>query len=735
LPDVDEPFYYSAIKFISMKKVLTVFLVFLIAFQLKVRADEGMWLLSLLQQVNMDEMKEMGLELTAEQIYSVNNASLKDAVGALDYGSCTAELISGEGLLLTNHHCGYGEIQYHSSVEHDYLKNGFWAMSREEELPNEGKTISFLVRMEEVTDRIRAEVLEDMTPEEQAGAMRTITGAIRSEATEGTHYEAQVRPMFEGNRYFLFVLETYRDVRLVGAPPESIGKFGADTDNWMWPRHTGDFALFRVYTGPDGKPAEYSPDNIPLNPKHHLPVSLKGYEKDDFAMVLGFPGSTTRYMTSWEVQQLLDIEHPNRIKIRGIKQEIMMEDMQADPRVRIQYASKYSRSSNYWKYSIGQSRGLKNLGVVAKKEAEEEAFLDWINQNNDRKDYYGEALDMIREGVAESLDYASAWQYLLECIYLGMESVNAGFGLRELHAVLSNEEAGQEAVDEIVKSMKDKSEDFFKDYNAATDKKVMTAMIELLLADVELNYLPEFVQEVQTKYKGNAEKYVDKYFAKAMMVDQERLYEFLDDPKLKKLEKDPAYLAAVSFFAKFGEMRGAMMSYSTKIEEGKRLYMKGRIEMYPDKDFYPNANSTMRLTYGSVGDYEPRDAVRYLHYTTLSGVMEKEDPDNYEFVVLPRLKELYETKDYGQYGENGEMYVCFTTNNDITGGNSGSPVINGKGELIGLAFDGNWEAMSGDVAFEPELQKCINVDIRYVLFVIDKFAGATHLVDEMTLVK
>ncbi len=718
-----------------MKKVLTVFLVFLLAFQLKVRADEGMWLLSLLEQVGMDKMKEMGLELTAEQIYSVNNASLKDAVGALDYGSCTAELISGEGLLLTNHHCGYGEIQSHSSVEHDYLENGFWAMSKEEELPNEGKTISFLVRMEEVTDRIRAEIVEDMTPEEQAGAMRTIIGTIRSEATEGTHYEAQVKPIFEGNRYFLFVIETFRDVRLVGAPPESIGKFGADTDNWMWPRHTGDFALFRVYTGPDGKPAEYSPDNIPLNPKHHLPVSLKGYEMDDFAMVLGFPGSTTRYMTSWEVQRLLDIEHPNRIKIRGIKQEIMMEDMKADPKVRIQYASKYSRSSNYWKYSIGQSRGLKNLGVVSKKQAEQEAFLDWVNQNSDRQELYGDALEMIREGVAESLEYASAWQYLLETIYLGMESVRAGFGLRDLHAVLSNEEMEQEALDEVIKGMKEQAEDFFKDYHAETDKKVMTAMIELLLEDVEMDYLPEFVQEVQTKYKGDAEKYVDKYFAKSMMVDQERLNAFLDNPKIRKLEKDPTYQAAKSFLDKFGEMRVAMMSYNSKIDEGKRLYMKGRIEMYPDKDFYPNANSTMRLTYGTVGDYEPRDAVRYLHHTTLTGVMEKEDPDNYEFLVSPRLKELYEAKDYGPYGENGEMYVCFTTNNDITGGNSGSPVINGKGELIGLAFDGNWEAMSGDVAFEPELQKCINVDIRYVLFVIDKFAGATHLVEEMTLVR
>src|SRR6056297_603331 len=450
----------------KINRLMTFFLVFLLAFQLKVRADEGMWLLSLLNQVNMDEMKEMGLELTAEQIYSVNNASLKDAVGALDYGSCTAELVSGDGLLLTNHHCGYDEIQYHSSVESDYLKDGFWAMTREEELPNEGKTISFLVRMEEVTDQVFENVLDDMEPYDRATTMREVIGKIRREATEGTHYEAQVRPMFEGNRYFLFVLETFRDVRLVGAPPESIGKFGADTDNWMWPRHTGDFAMFRVYTGPDGKPADYHPDNIPLESKHFLPISLKGYEKGDFAMVLGFPGSTDRYMTSWEVQQLLDIEHPNRIKIRGIKQEIMMADMQADPKVRIQYASKYSRSSNYWKYSIGQSKGLENLGVVERKQAEEESFLEWVGQNSNREQEYGTALGMIREGVDESLDYASALQYLVECIIVGMESVNEGFGLRALHAILSDDEAGQDAIDKVVQSLKNKSEAFYKDYHA-----------------------------------------------------------------------------------------------------------------------------------------------------------------------------------------------------------------------------------------------------------------------------
>lgn len=719
-----------------MKKVLIICFAFLLSFQLQVRADEGMWLLSLIQKVNMDKMTKMGLELTAEQIYSVNNSSLKDAVGALDYGSCTSELVSPDGLLLTNHHCGYGEIQYHSSVEHDYLKDGFWAMTRDEELPNEGKTVSFLIRMEEVTDRVLADVTDEMSSEERAAKVRNIVGQIRKEATEGTHYEAQVRPMFEGNRYFLFILETYKDVRLVGAPPESIGKYGADTDNWMWPRHTGDFSMFRVYTGPDGKPAEYSPDNIPLKPKHYLPVSLKGYEKDDFAMVLGFPGTTTRYMTSWEVQRLLDIDHPTRIKIRGAKQDIMMADMQADQKVRIQYASKYSRSSNYWKYSIGQSKGLKDLGVVAKKQAEEDAFTTWVNQDESRIAKYGKALDMIHEGVKESYEYETAWQYMIESIYLGMESVNAGFSLREIFAVLSADSIDQDALAKVVEGLKERSVDFYKDYNAPTDKKIMIEMLKMVLANVDEKFQPDFVKEINSKYKGNVEKYVDKYFAKSMVVDQDRYLAFLDKPDLKTLEKDPTFKAVSSFFTIVGQLRGAMMAYGDKIAEGSRLYIKGLIEMQPDKDFYPDANSTMRLTYGTVGDYEAKDAVRYSYFTTLKGVMEKEDPDNYEFVVSPKLKELYEAKDYGQYAAaDGRMYVCFTTNNDITGGNSGSPVINGKGELIGIAFDGNWEAMSGDVAFEPELQKCISVDIRYVLFVIDKFAGAGHLVEEMTLVK
>jgi len=717
-----------------MKKILVLVTALVFTFQVRIHADEGMWLLSLIGQVNMDEMTELGLQLTAEQIYSINQASLKDAVGALDRGSCTAELVSPDGLLLTNHHCGYGEIQNHSSLEHDYLKDGFWAMSREEELPNEGKTITFLVRMEEVTDRIVPELNENMGMQERASKVRSITQAIITEATEDNAYEASVRSMFNGNRYFLFVTETYRDVRLVGAPPESIGKFGHDTDNWMWPRHTGDFSMFRVYTAPDGSPADYSPDNVPLKSKHYLPISLKGYDIGDFAMVMGFPGSTSRYMTSWEVQESLEIDHPIRIQVRGIKLDLMMEDMMADEKVRIQYASKHSRSSNYWKNSIGMTQALKKLKITEKKQQEEADFTGWVNQNEERKAIYGEALSDIQAAVEGRRDLQIASSYVIEAYFLGMETVMFGRNLRELEMALSDPEPDQEEINRITSALKDRASGFFKDYNAPTDKKIMTAMVSLLIDELDDEYLPSSILEVKTKYKGDAVKYVNNYFKKSILTDQVRYNAFMDNPSLKVLEKDPGYKAVKAAQILY-ELGGKMAQYEEGYARGSRLYLKGQVEMYPERDFYSDANSTMRMNYGVVGDYYPRDAVLYTHYTTLKGVMEKEDPNNFEFVVSERLKEFYQSKDYGPYGVDGTMNVCFTTNNDITGGNSGSPVMNANGELIGIAFDGNWEAMSGDVAFEPELQKCINVDIRYVLFVIDKYAGAGHLVDEMTLVE
>lgn len=708
-------------------------------FPTRVHADEGMWLLNLIEQVNMDEMTALGIEMTAEQIYSINQASLKDAVGALDGGSCTAELVSPDGLLLTNHHCGFDEIQYHSSVEHDYLKNGFWAMTREEELPNEGKTITFLVRVEEVTDQIVPELGNTLGEGERNSRIRMLSGAITSAATEGTHYEARVRSLFNGNRFFLFVTETYLDVRLVGAPPESIGKFGGDTDNWMWPRHTGDFSMFRVYTGPDGKPAEYSPDNVPLKSKHFLPVSLKGYEKGDFAMVLGYPGRTDRYMTSWEVQELLDVVHPDRILIRGMKQDLMMQDMQADERVRIQYAAKYYSSTNYYKYSIGQSRGLKQLRVVEKKQEQERAFTEWIDDSPLRQKEYGEALPLIREAVAGRRELVNAAQYLEETILRsgndgGMEAVNFARRLQLLERAMASTEPVPEEINQVVSWLRDVSADFYKDYNPATDQKVTGAMIDLLITDLDEAYLPDNVVEVKQKYKGNTSKYVADLFKKSFVTDQQKFLAFLEDPSLKALRKDPVYRAGVAA-SKYMEIRGMLSEYEDAYDQGSRLYLKGLMEMYPERDFYSDANSTLRMNYGTVGEYSPRDAVLYLHETTLKGVMEKEDPENFEFIVPGRLKELYQEKDYGRYGEDGELVVCFTTDNDITGGNSGSPVINSRGELIGIAFDGNWESMSGDIAFVDGLQKCISVDIRYVLFIIDKFAGAGHLVREMTLVE
>ncbi len=718
-----------------MKRELVIIAGLFLAINFSIRADEGMWLLNLLQKSSTDKMSAMGLQLTPEQIYSINNSSLKDAVGALDYGSCTSELVSSEGLLLTNHHCGYGEIQSHSSVDHDYLKYGFWAMTHAEELPNPGKTVSFVIRIEDVTEKISPSIKPGLSGMALDRTVENLSKDIVKQATDGTKYEAFVRSFFNGNKFFLVVLETYKDVRLVGAPPESIGKFGADTDNWMWPRHTGDFSIFRVYTAPDGSPAEYSPENVPMKPKHYLPVSLKGYDKDAFAMVMGFPGSTDRYMTSFEVDEILSIEHPNRIKIRGIKQDIMLENMQKSDKVRIQYASKYSRSSNYWKYSIGQSQGLKNLNVVARKKEIEGTFTKWVNENSDRQTKYGNALGLIEKGVNGRKDLSSARQYAFETMYQGMEAISFAYQFMSLYNVMTEVPDNRDSIMKVAAKFKEKIEDFYKDYDFNTDKQVSKAMLELYYEDIPVKLQPEHFAMIRTKYKGDLDKYTEMFYKKSMFPVRAKLEAFLANPSAKVLAKDPAFVAAIS---RTNAIRGYYKDaaeFDAMADEGRKLWMAGLMEMMPEKNFYPDANSTLRLTYGTVGDYEARDAVRYSYFTTLAGVMEKEDPNNWEFVVSDKLKELYKNKDYGRYGVNGELPVCFTTNNDITGGNSGSPVMNGNGELIGIAFDGNWEAMSGDIAFEPALQKCINVDIRYVLFVMDKYAGAGHLVNEMTLVQ
>ncbi|HRZ77539.1 MAG TPA: S46 family peptidase, partial [Bacteroidales bacterium] len=658
-------------------------------------------------------------------------SSLKDAIIIFGRG-CTGEMISGQGLVLTNHHCGYGAIQANSSVEHDYLTDGFWARSLQEELKNEGLTAKFLVRMEDVSARVLEGIRADMSETDRAARIKERSAAIEKEATEGTHYDAVVKDFFYGNEYYLFVYETFKDVRLVGAPPSSIGKFGYDTDNWMWPRHTGDFSLFRIYAGPDGKPADYSTDNVPLRPKHFLPVSMDGVKKGDFAMIMGNPGSTSRYMTSYGIQQNLGSTLPTRIKIREKKLEILKADMDASAEVRIKYASKYAGISNYWKNFIGMSRGLKRLRVYDDKKALEDQFSAWVNASPDRKAKYGEALTLISKGYSDKEKYNEAYYYFIEAIASGAEIMRFSKGFEGLAKAL--ESGDQAKVDAEKARLKGMSAAFFKDYHQPTDQKIMAAMLEMYHRDVEPDQQPAILKSLHSKYKGDWAKYAAKVFSSSAFSSPARVDALLAKPSAKAILKDPALQLVNAFYEQFFEIRKLSGNSDESQARGYRLFVAGLREMQPDKKFYPDANFTMRLTYGTVQDYFPADAVHYDYYTTLDGVMEKEDPDNYEFHVPKELKALWERKDFGAYGNGDDMWVCFLTTHDITGGNSGSPVLNGKGELIGLAFDGNWEAMSGDIAFEPELQRTINVDIRYVLFIIDKFAGAQNIMSELKLV-
>jgi len=717
-----------------MKKILTILLSLTLVFNLSLKADEGMWLLQLIQKLNIKNMQEMGCKLTAEDIYSINQSSLKDAV-VIFGGGCTGELVSNEGLLLTNHHCGFGQIQAHSTVEHDYLKDGFWAMSKKEELPNPGLKVTFLKRIEDVSDKINSELNSEMSEDERYAVIDSLSSIIEKEASNDNQYKASVRSFFSGNNFYLLVYEIYTDVRLVGTPPNSIGKFGADTDNWMWPRHTCDFSMFRVYSGPDGKPADYSEDNIPYKPKHYLPVSIKGVKDGDFTMIMGYPGGTDRYLTSWGVKETMEITNPVRIDVRTIKQDIMMEDMQANPKVKIQYATKFAHSSNYWKYSIGQNKALKTLNVVADKQKTEADFTKWVNSKKKREKNYGEALNLIEKAYTGRKEPFQAISYMREAFFRGSEILYFSYSGKRIAGMLSDSTASEEMINAEIASLKENAKKYFKDYNQPTDKKITSALLELYANKVPEKYHPEIITTIQKEYNGNYDDYTNYLFENSIFSSEEKLNSFLENPTAEALNNDPALVAMSSIINKYREISASYKQYAQNLYKGRRVFLAGLMEMQKDKTFYPDANFTMRLTYGQVDDYFPKDAVHYNYFTTLKGVMEKEDPSNFEFVVPAKLKELYKTKDYGKYGDNGVMKVGFISNNDITGGNSGSPIMNGNGELIGLAFDGNWEAMSGDIAFNTELQRTINVDIRYVLFIIDKYAGAGHLVDEMTLVE
>ena len=715
-----------------MKRNLIIAIALILGFGSAVKADEGMWIPMLINK-NIAEMQEMGLKLSAEDIYSVNNSSIKDAI-IIFGGGCTGEIISPEGLILTNHHCGYGSIQKVSTDEANYLDDGFWAMSKDEEIAVDGLSVKFLVRMEDATAMSLDSVTADMSEADRAKMIRKNIKGIVEEATKDTHYQAIVETFYGGNEYYLFIYETFTDIRLVGTPPESIGKYGADTDNWMWPRHTGDFSMFRVYTAADGTPSEYTAENIPMKSKHFLPVNIAGVETGDFAMIMGNPGGTDRYLSSYGVDLAVNESNMTIVEIREEKLRIMREGMDANESVRLQYASKHARTANYWKYFIGQTKGLKNLKVKEKKQQQEAEFMNWVNKSPDTKAKYGEVINMMSASYEKIQETNLAKWYFIEGVYRGPEILGYSRRFTKLEKAMG-EKDNQEKINASIESLKAGVEGHFKNYNMAIDQSMFASMMEMFHKNVPLDQQPAYLLEMDKKFKGNYKEYAAFVYEKSIFGDKAKVEAFLAKPKAKTLKKDPAIIAVEAFFSNYRTIAGTTKEANENLAKAHRLYIAGLREMSPDKNFYPDANFTMRVTYGTVLDYYPADAVHFDYFTTIEGIMQKEDPSTWEFIVPAKLKELYNAKDYGQYGSNGTLNVCFLTTHDITGGNSGSPVINDNGELIGLAFDGNWEAMSGDIAFEPALQRTINVDIRYVMFIIDKFAGAQNLIDEMTIIK
>jgi hypothetical protein len=714
------------------KRLILLFLV--IASLSPVKADEGMWLPFLLKNGVYEQMVAKGLKLTADQIYDINNSSIKDAIVRLGGGFCSGEMISAEGLFLTNHHCGFGAIQANSTPDHDYLKNGFWAMNRMDELAS-GFSVSFLERIEDVSDKALKGVTDQMTETERATKIRANSAVLSKAAVGDNKYlSAQVKSMFKGNAYYMFVYKTYKDVRLVGAPPSSVGKYGGDTDNWMWPRHTGDFSMFRVYAGTDNEPAEISDKNVPYKPKHHLPISMKGVDKGDYSMILGYPGSTDRYLTSHGVKFAVDTDQPSRVKVRRKKLDIYEAHMATSDKIRIQYASKRARVSNYWKYFIGQTRGLKKLNVYDKKLADENKFNEWANSTDALKAEYGNTMELYQRAFDNQNKYSLNVTYLNEAVF-GAEILAYAYQFVSLKNMLKNKKKAGAKLDATIARINGGVESHFKDYHKPIDVEVFAAMMKFYSEDIpEAQQGQEFVKLVK-KFKGDFDKMAAWVFKKSIMDDEAKVKAFMKKPKYRKLKRDKAVKIIEMLIVNYRQnIRPQMGNSSDDLTKAKRQYVRGLMVMNKSRAYAPDANSTMRVSFGNVLGYTSDDGVKYHYTTTIDGAIEKYVAGDDEFDLPAKFLELYKKKDYGQYADkNGNLIVCFTSNNDITGGNSGSPVINGDGELIGTAFDGNWEAMSGDIAFEPDLQRTISVDIRYTLWCIDKLAGAGHIIKEMTL--
>lgn len=722
-----------------MKKLVSLLLMACICFSAS--AEEGMWLLSRLKGATIKQMKSQGCKLSDKDIYDINNSSIKDAIAGLGNATnpgrhfCTSEIISEQGLLLTNHHCGYSAIQAHSSVEHNYLKDGFWAKDFSQELANPGTTASILDYMTDVTDRVNACLSDDMSEGRRAAVIDSIGNIIKNEANIKEGQFAQVIDMYEGNQFFLFVYTIYKDVRLVAAPPEGMGKFGGDTDNWMWPRHTADFCLLRIYTAPDGSPAEYSAENVPLKPKHSLPISAKGVKDGDFAMILGFPGSTDRFATSHSLQRTIEHTNAARYDIRTVKLNVLWAAMENSTATRIKYAAKASQSSNYWKNAHEQNKALAKLNTMGNKQAIEEEFIKWYEADSERAKKYRSALSQIKTGYENIDDANYAFNYILESLYSGAEApvfaYKNGGGL----LLLCNPDVSAERKAAVKEQLQKAADAFYKDYDIQVDKDMFIALYQECKKRVDAEYLPNTYSFINKECGGSIKTFADVAYENSIFSTKEHFEDFLAHPSEDQITGDWLFYAG-------NEMGKALLALSKTTAEGdlliqaaNRKFVAGLLEMNEGKAIAPNANSTLRLTYGNVLSYEPKDGVTYNYYTTIDGIMEKEDPTSYEFTIPERLRELYKAKDFGPYTDDeGNLPINFISNNDITGGNSGSPVINAKGELIGVAFDGNSEAMSGDIDFEENLQRCINLDIRYFLWIVDKFADAQNLIDEMNIV-
>ncbi|MFP3859523.1 MAG: S46 family peptidase [Bacteroidales bacterium] len=697
-------------------------------------AGEGMWIPSLLQHFNIDDMHEEGFRLSAEDIYSINNSSIKDAV-VIFGGGCTGELISEEGLLITNHHCGYRAIQSHSSVEHNYLKDGFWAEDKSQELANPDLTATFLVRIEDVTDQVLGEIDENMTEEERRSAIEKITEKIEEEAVEGTDHEAVTKAFYYGNEFYMFIYKTYNDVRLAGAPPSSIGKFGGDTDNWMWPRHTGDFSLFRIYADTDNQPAEYSEDNVPYKPKKSLPVSLNGFEKDDFTMVMGYPGSTQQYLTSHGVKLIAETRNPNRIELRDIKLEVMEKYMEQDEAIKIKYAAKQSGVSNAWKKWQGEIRGLERYNAVEKKQELEKQFTDWAQSKPEYEDKYAGLIKQFEKTYNAYHPYALSRDYFIETSYYGIELLRFASNFGNLLGLEEGDEM-QKQIDD----MRSSSKSFFKDYVTDIDKEICPQLLEAYHENIDERFYPSFFNKVEEEFDNDFNEYTEYLYQNTIFTDSTEVYSFLDDfipEDSSKILNDPAFRMAQSFGQLYEkEIVPDYRNYNIQLDSLYRIYVDALRTMKENENFWPDANFTMRVAYGKVEGYEPRDAVVYHYQTTLDGVIEKNKQGKKDYEIPGKLKKLYENKDYGNYAmDNGKLPVCFIASNHTSGGNSGSPVLNANGELIGVNFDRNWEGTMSDIMYDPDQCRNITLDIRYALFIIDKFAGASHLIEEMNIVE